>query len=117
MVNCERKKERTMKKTILIAAMMLAMPTMASAVCVGSGYVDRVTTLPGTRANSTVYVRTSSTAPFIYSVLTRDAKLIDAALNAVTSRTRVQFKASAAACPKAGSIRKAGNLQYLILAP
>jgi len=108
-----------MKKFILtgMATALLALPTMSGAACVASGYVDRVTTMPGTKANSTIYVRTASTAPFIYSLLTRDAKLIDAALNAATSRTRVQAKGSAAVCPKTGTVRKAGFLQMLVLAP
>jgi len=107
-----------MKKVMLtaVAAAMLALPSVAGAVCVKAGYVDRVTTIPG-NGNSAIYVRTGSTAGFTYSAVTKDAKLIDAALTAVTSRTRVQIKGSAARCPTRGTIRNAGVLQYLILAP
>jgi len=78
--------------------------------------VDRVTTLPG-KGISTVYVRPSSTAAFVYSAATNDAKLIDAALSAATSRTRVQIKGGRATCVATGTIRNAGALLYLVLAP
>ena len=107
-----------MKKILYtaIAAGMLSMPSLAGAACAKAGYVDRVTTMPGNRS-SVIYVRDTSTRPFLYSFTTKDAKLIDAALNASTSRTRVQAKGTAAACPAAGNIRKAGALANLVLAP
>jgi len=107
-----------MKKVLLTAvvASMLSLPAAANAVCVKSGYVDRVTTNSGVKA-SIIYVRPSSTAAFTYKLTAKDSKLIDAALNAATSRTRVQVKGSAATCPTTGAIRNAGALSYIILAP
>lgn len=107
-----------MKKYILSALVgsMLSVPALSDAACIKTGYVDRVTTNPGARS-SIIYVRPTSTSAFTYKVLTKDAKLIDAALGAVTSRTRVRIKGTAATCPATGTIRNAGALQFLDMAP
>ena len=110
-----------MKKVLLtaIAAGMLALPSIASAACYKGGYVDRVTTMPGTTVNSVIYVRPSSTSSVLFKVVTKDTKLVDAALTAATSRTRVNIKGNATTCPTtpATGVRNAGALLYLILAP
>jgi len=108
-----------MKRYLLLAvvASMLSMPSLSDAACIKFGYVDRVMATPGAGANSVIYVRPSSISAFTYRVVTKDAKLIDAALAAVTSRTRVKIKGNAAACPAAGNIRNAGTLLFLDLAP
>jgi len=107
-----------MKKILLTAAVvgMFAISTTANAACTASGYVERVTTMPGA-ANSYIYVRPSSLTTYTRYVATKDSKLIDAALNAVTSRTRVVIKGNAAVCPTVGNKRYAGVAQYLVLAP
>ena len=107
-----------MKKYIFAAMALatLALPSTASAACNASGFVERVTTMPGA-ANSYIYVRPSSLATYTRYVVTKDAKIIDAALNAVTSRTRIAIKGSAATCPTTGNNRFAGVAQNLILAP
>jgi len=110
-----------MKKVLLtaIAAGMLALPSIASAACFKGGYVDRVTTMPGTTLNSVIYVRPSSTASVLFRVMTKDTKLVDAALTAATSRTRVMIKSNAATCPTKPTtgVRDAGALLFLVLAP
>ena len=113
-----RIKESDMKKTtqFIVIAGLLTVPSLVGAACVKAGYVDRVTTMPGNKVSS-IYVRDASTRPFLYRYTTKDAKLIDAALSASTSRTRVMAKGTAATCPAAGNVRNAGGLVNLVLAP
>ena len=115
---CNEEEVRKMKKIMfsVIVSALLALPSMASAACIQAGYVERVTTKPG-GANSAIYVRPTSMASYVYSSVSKDPKLVDAALAAATSRTRVQIKGSAASCPKSGNTRNIGAMIYLILAP
>jgi len=106
-----------MTKMVLILITLLLMPMAAGAACVKAGYVERVHVNSGQASWSHIYVRPNSLSTFVYRVQTRDSKLVDAALNAATSRTRVLVRGSSAACPTTGNNRYMGVLQQLILAP
>ena len=106
-----------MKKMLLLFVALLLMPMAVDAACTKTGYVERVHVVSGQAAWSYIYVRPNALSTFVYRVLTKDARLVDAALSAATSRTHVLVKGSAAACPTTGNNRHIGVLQQLILAP
>jgi hypothetical protein len=90
-----------MKKTalfVMIAGAVSFLPTVAEALCAQSVHVDRVVVLPGAGL-SALYLRNSPITPTYWVAQSSDPKIIDAAVTALTSRTRVIVTGSAAQCP------------------
>jgi hypothetical protein len=107
-----KKMKRSLVLILVLAIAISALsPIVAEAVCLtpSGSHVDRVTTYPAA-TTSWIYIRPSSTANYIYYCGTSDSKLIDAALNALTSRTNVQVQGSISACP---AIPSTGGLLYI----
>lgn len=108
-----------MKKCLVVFGLLLTtvfMPTISEAVCDQYGYIVRVTAKPGA-ANSLIYLRNTALANFTYMTSTADNKLIDAALNALNSRTRVLVRGGGTACPSTGEPRSMGATAYIIVSP
>jgi len=108
-----------MKKYIGIAMLVLfvftafSMANTADATCSKEGYIIRVSTNPGSSV-SYIYFRTSGLSNVYFYGTTSDSKLIDAALNALTSRAYVLIYGNIASCPSSGSV---GTVTYLAVSP
>jgi hypothetical protein len=114
--------KRTLVLILVLAIAISALsPIVAEATCLTAttSHIDRVTTNPGT-SNSAIYIRPSSLVNYIYYCFTNDSKLIDTALNALTSRTNVQVYGTIAACPaipSTGGTLYIGTCSYIVVAP
>jgi len=84
--------------------------------CLSSGTVIRVTTVPG-NSPSTIYVRPSALSPVFFSSTTSDAKLLNAARQALRRQTRVTVAGTAAVCPAATAGGSLGTTNFLIVNP
>lgn len=104
---------------VLAIAIYALSPIVAEAACTleaGLAHVDRVAVYPGA-SNSAIYFRPYSLTNYYYVCYTTDSKLIDAALNALTSRTNVIAQGNAASCPTSGSERFMGACTLITVSP
>jgi hypothetical protein len=116
------KGERKMKKYIGISMLVILgfaffmMPTAEAACTQASGYVIRVSTNPGA-GSSYIYFRLNARDNYYWYGITSDAKLIDAAISALTNRTKIYITGNASSCPTSGSSRYIGTVTYLAISP
>ena len=90
----------------------------ADAACTQSGYIERVT-VPLSSIPATILLRqTPTTENLRWTATTVDARVINAATIALTSRIRVTISSAATlACPTVGVERPIGNVSTLTLVP
>jgi len=101
-----------MKSVMLVTGVLslfALVPNAAEAVCVkNQAEVASVQVLPGasaTAANATIFLRHPlSTSPASFFGTTTNLNVINAALNAVHTRTKVSITGDASACPATGNI-------------
>ena len=102
---------------LMVGAAFSLLPSISQALCVASGEVTRVVTLPAAGL-SNVWVRFSVPAATTFSYFTNDAKMVTAALSAQASHMRVTAVGSAATCgAPSGGLSAGGTLTQLITAP
>lgn len=108
-----------MKKIIfsfMLLALIFSFTSSANAISCGkSGYIIRVTVYPGT-SSSYIYYNTSALSSSYMYCSTSDAKLLDAANDALTGRsyTAVYSNSSAATCPTSGNM---GTCTAVVVSP
>jgi len=108
--------------TVLVLLLMVGIfaPIAAEAACKISNTSRVVSILvPDTLSSldSEIYFRSSLTSGYIFFCKTRDDRLINAAIKAMTNQINVEAQGTAGSCPTTGTKRYMGLCDWITLLP